>query len=155
MRSVAALVVVVAAWAACAHKPAVNTDEGQAFDCRARSVGYIATHTLGAAEIGVEMSCAGGPQLKHWRVDDKTSQRDEKSRPMTPAEFDHVWSQIAGTGWEYLKDCRNGDGGKSIYQFMVKDDQNTSSFSCETLRLPYPYNDLADPLDAAVQAPAE
>nr|HEX4317437.1 hypothetical protein [Kofleriaceae bacterium] len=139
--------------AACAHKAQVTSDEGQSFDCRARTIAYVAAHTMGAAEIGVEMSCANGPSLKHWRVDEKTSKRDEQSRPMTPAEFDKVWAQVAGTGWENLKDCTNGDGGKSapLYQFDVKDDQNTASFSCQSLRLPYPYNDLADPLDAAVQ----
>ncbi len=140
------------ALAACASpaRPA-PAREAADFDCRGRAISYIAAHAMAAAEIGVQMDCANGPRLRHWQVDGATNQRHEAARAMTPAEFDKVWSEIATTGWENLKDCRRGDGGKSapLYQFDVKDDQNTASFSCQSLHLPYPYSNLSDPLDAA------
>ena len=72
------------------------------------------------------------------------------ARTLAPDEFDRVWTQIAGTGWENLKDCRNGTGGKRdpVYQFDIKDDQNTASFSCQTRTVPYPYDGIVNPLDA-------
>jgi hypothetical protein len=155
MRSVAVVAVVAAAAvlaAACgAPHHDVATAAQPAFDCRGRVLGYVATHTMAAAETGVEMDCASGPRIKRWQVDTGTSNRHESARSMTPAEFDKVWNDIAGTGWENLKDCKNGDGGKDapVYQFAIKDDQNTARFACQSLRMPYPYNDLVDPLDAA------
>ena len=49
------------------------------------------------------------------------------------------------------KDCTNGTLEKRdpVYQFDVKDDENKASFSCQTREVPYPYNDIIDPLDLA------
>ena len=33
--------------------------------------------------------------------------------------------------------------------FDIKDDQNKASFQCQTRVMPYPYNDITDPLDLA------
>lgn len=141
--------------AACGHgQPHVADESTSNFQCRARSVSYLAAHHMGGSEIGVEMDCAAqGPRIKRWRTD-KAGNRQEDSRSMTPAEFDKVWNDIDGTGWANLKDCTNGSGGKEapVYQFDIKDDQNTGSFSCQSVQQPYPYNDIVTPLDQAAAA---
>ena len=145
---------VLLALAACGGHPhkEVASDEPK-FQCKERIVSYIAAHHMGGSEIGVQMDCAAkGPRILRWRTD-KAGTRQEDSRSMTPAEFESVWGQIDGTGWPNLKDCTNGVGGKDapVYQFDVKDDQNTASFSCQTKQVPYPYNNLSDSLDMAAQ----
>ena len=64
-----------------------------------------------------------------------------------------MWREIDGTGWPNLKDCGNGTGGKQdpIYTFDIKDDQNKSSFQCQSREMPYPYNTIVDPLDMQSQ----
>jgi hypothetical protein len=150
MRSAVATAAVTLAACGGSHATA-TTAEATGWDCRSRAISYIAAHAIAAAEVGVQMDCAHGPHIKRWQVDAKTNERHETARAMTPAEFDKVWAEFAGIGWENLHDCRKGDGGKSapLYQFDVKDDQNTASFSCQSLHVPYPYNNLVDPLDAA------
>lgn len=126
--------------------------EMENFDCKDRLISYVVSGHMGASELGVQMDCAEGPRIKRWKVD-KAGQRQEDTRPMTPGEFDKVWTQIAGTGWENLKDCGNGTGGKHdpVYVFDIKDDQNKASFQCQSVTAPYPYNGLVDPLDTAAQ----
>ena len=124
--------------------------EQQAFVCRDRSISYVAAHHMGADELGVQMDCANGPSIKRWKMD-RQGHRTDDARALTPGEFDAVWNQIDGTGWANLRDCTNGSTGKEdpVYTFDVKDDQNKASFSCQSRAMPYPYNDLVDPLDQA------
>jgi hypothetical protein len=127
--------------------------EMQPFSCRDRSVSYAVTHHLAADEIGVLLDCAeAGPRVKRWKMQ-KSGERLEDARSMTPAEFDDIWRQIEGVGWAYLKDCTNGTGGKRdpIYTFDVKDDQATASFQCQSTTAPFPYNTIVQPLDFAAQ----
>jgi hypothetical protein len=139
--------------AGCAHHAPVAT-ESVHFDCKDRIVSYMATHHMGGDELGVQMDCKeAGPRIKRWRSD-KTGARQEDARSLTPAEFDKVWREIDGTGWPNLHDCTNGTAGKRdpIYVFDIKDDQNKASFQCQSQTMPYPYNDIVDPLDMAAQA---
>jgi hypothetical protein len=121
------------------------------FQCKERSVSYMATKHISGDEVGVLMDCAeAGPRLKRWRQD-KAGKRDEDVRFISPKEFDKTWGEIAGIGWENLKDCDNGTLGKSdpVYVFDVKDDQNKASFQCQTKTVPYPYFDITNALDLA------
>ncbi|MGE0867627.1 MAG: hypothetical protein AB7P03_03635 [Kofleriaceae bacterium] len=124
---------------------------GDRFECRDRSAKYVAAHHM-AGELGVQMDCAQGPRILRWRTD-KSGARQDDSHSMTPGEFDKVWREIDGTGWTYLKDCTNGTMGKNdpMYTFEIKDDQNSSSFQCQSQSMPYPYNAIVDPLDLAAQ----
>ena len=91
-----------------------------------------------------------GPQVTRWRVL-RDGTRVEDARAMTPTEFDDVWRQVAGSGWENLTDCTNGTlaEGDPVYVFDVRDDQNTAVFKCQSQTVPYPYTALVDPLDMA------
>ncbi len=123
------------------------------FQCKERVVSYVATHHMGGDEIGVQMDCSEkGPRIRRWRTD-KMGKRIEDEHPMSPTDFDAVWREIDGTGWPNLKDCGNGTGGKQdpIYTFDIKDDQNKSSFQCQSREMPYPYNTIVDPLDMQSQ----
>jgi hypothetical protein len=127
--------------------------EAQRFDCRGRRASYVAEHHMAGNEIGVQIDCAdAGPRIKRWRTD-KAGTRQEDARSLTPGEFDKVWREIDGTGWPNLHDCGNGTGGRlePIYVFDIKDDQNQASFQCQSQSMPYPYNDIVDPLDLAAQ----
>ena len=126
--------------------------EQESFDCKDRLISYVVSGHMAASELGVQMDCSEGPRIKRWKVD-KQGARLEDTRAMTPGEFDRVWREIDGTGWVNLKDCANGTGGKQdpIYVFDVRDDQNKSSFQCQSTSMPYPYNGLVDPLDVAAQ----
>ena len=126
--------------------------EQEQFECKDRLVSYVASGHIAASELGVQMDCADGPRIKRWKVD-KAGKRIDDERAMSPAEFDRVWREIDGTGWENLKDCANGSGGAQdpIYVFDVKDDQNQATFQCQTVTVPYPYTGLVDPLDVASQ----
>ena len=118
------------------------------FECKERSVSYMRTK---GDEVGVLMDCAeSGPRIKRWR-EDKQGKRDEDARPISPEEFEKTWGQIAGIGWENLHDCANGTLGKHdpVYVFDIKDDQNKSSFQCQTTEVPYPYFDITNALDLA------
>ena len=149
MRSLA-LLVVLAACGPSRQQRALAEQEH--FDCKDRLVSYVVSGHMGASELGVQMDCNEGPRIARWKVD-KQGHRIDDTRPMTPGEFDRVWREIDGTGWVNLKDCANGTGGKQdpVYVFDVKDDQNKSSFQCQTATVPYPYNGLVDPLDVAAQ----
>lgn len=146
------LVLVASGWTAgCGARQKQALAEQQSFDCRERQVGYTATNHLGGEELGVQMDCATkGPQITRWRVL-RDGTRFEDARAMTPGEFDDVWKQIAGSGWEYLEDCTNGtlDDGDPIFVFDVRDDQSSKVFKCQSRTMPYPYNTLVDPLDLA------
>lgn len=127
--------------------------EAQRFECRKRVASYVATHHLAGDELGVEMDCAeAGPRIRRWKMD-KLGTRTEDAHGLTPGQFDQVWKEIEGTGWQYLHDCSNGTGGKQdpIYLFDIKDDQTARQFSCQSQTMPYPYNDLVDPLDLTAQ----
>lgn len=149
MRDVLLLVAVVACSPSRQQKALA---EQESFDCKERIASYVVSGHMGASELGVQMDCAEGPRIKRWKVD-KVGARVEDARPMTPSEFEKVWREIAGTGWENLKDCANGSGGKQdpVYVFDIKDDQNKATFQCQTVTAPYPYNGIVDPLDVAAQ----
>jgi hypothetical protein len=127
--------------------------EAQDFQCRDRAVSYTASGHIAGDEIGVQMDCAAaGPRIVRWKVD-RTGNRIEDARSLPPSEFDRVWREVAGSGWENLKDCTTGTLGKQdpVYVFEVKDDQNQATFQCQTTTVPFPYNALVDPLDLAAQ----
>jgi hypothetical protein len=126
--------------------------ERQSFHCRDRRASYVVNHHMAGDEIGVQIDCAEGPRIKRWRSD-KTGNRQEDARSLTPGEFDQVWREIDGTGWANLRDCENGTAGRldPIYTFDIKDDQNKASFQCQSQTMPYPYHDIVDPLDLAAQ----
>jgi hypothetical protein len=127
--------------------------EAQDFQCRDRLAKYTATRHMAGDEIGVQLDCAeAGPRLVRWKTD-RNGARIDDARSMTPSEFDRVWRELAGTGWENLKDCTTGTLGKQdpIYAFEVRDDQNQAAFKCQTTTLEFPYNGIADPLDLAAQ----
>lgn len=127
--------------------------EVQPFNCRNRIASYVVAHHMAGDELGVQIDCAQvGPRIQRWRTD-VGGRRDEDARSLTPGEFDTIWTEIDGTGWPNLHDCGNGTGGKQapIYMFDIKDDQNQASFQCQSQSMPYPYNDIVDPLDLAAQ----
>ncbi len=152
MRSFACVgLILVASCGSSAHKQAER--EAQSFDCKERLASYVVSHHMAADELGVQMDCVdAGPRIKRWRSD-KQGVRQEDARALTPGEFDAVWREIDGTGWPNLKDCGNGTAGKQdpVYVFDIKDDQNKASFQCQSQSMPYPYNTIVDPLDAAAQ----
>jgi hypothetical protein len=154
MRSVgwwAVLALATSSVGACGARQKQAQAERQSFDCKERHVGYIATNHLGGEEVGVQMDCeTRGPRIMRWRVL-RDGTRFEDSRAMTPGDFDDVWKQIAGSGWEHLGDCTNGtlDESDPVFVFDVRDDQNTNVFKCQSRTMPYPYNTLVDPLDLA------
>lgn len=124
-------------------------EESLDFNCRDRRVSYIATKHLAGDELGVQMDCADqGPRIMRWKMD-KQGHRIEDTHPISPVDFDKTWREIDATGWENLRDCTNGTMEKRdpVYVFDVKDDQNQSSFQCQTREVPYPYNDISDVLD--------
>jgi hypothetical protein len=127
--------------------------EAQPFDCRNRIASYVVAHHMAGDELGVQIDCAqAGPRIQRWRTD-IAGNRDEDAHGLTPGEFDKIWKEIDGTGWPNLHDCGNGTAGKQdpIYMFDIKDDQNKASFQCQSQSMPYPYNDIVDPLDLAAQ----
>jgi hypothetical protein len=127
--------------------------EAQPFDCRNRIASYVVAHHMAGDELGVQIDCAQvGPRIQRWRTD-VAGNRDEDAHGLTPGEFDKIWKEIDGTGWPNLRDCGNGTAGKQdpIYMFDIKDDQNKASFQCQSQSMPYPYNDIVDPLDLAAQ----
>jgi hypothetical protein len=143
------LTFVVVAVAACGGNRAQIAGERESFDCRDRSVSYMATGHISGDETGVQMDCKeAGPRIKRWKTD-KQGHRKEDARGITPGEFDKVWNEVDGVGWPNLHDCANGSLGKKdpVYVFDIKDDQNKASFQCQTVEVPYPYNDITDPLD--------
>jgi hypothetical protein len=154
MRSPAAIALAALAVAGCGGAAREQARrEAQEFDCKERSASYTASHHMAADEVGVQLDCAqAGPRIVRWKMD-RTGNRIEDARSMTPGEFDRIWSNIAGTGWENLRDCTTGTLGKQdpVYVFDVRDDQNKASFQCQTTVLPFPYNGIADPLDLAAQ----
>ena len=139
--------------AACGARQRQATAEQQEFTCKDRLVSYVVSHHMGGDEVGVQMDCGEGPRIKRWRID-KQGTRIDDARSMTPREFDKVWGEISGSGWEYLKDCGNGTAGERdpIYVFDIKDDQNKATFQCQSQSMPYPYNTIVDPLDVAAQS---
>jgi hypothetical protein len=135
---------------ACGGNKQIARDQ-QRFDCRERVASYMAVKDIGGEERGVQIDCAeAGPRIKRWKTD-RQGNRQEDARGMTPGEFDKVWTEIEGTGWQNLKDCSNGTLLKTdpVYQFDVADDQNKSSFTCQTREVPYPYFDITNVLDLA------
>ena len=150
MRSLLAVVVLVG----CGGAQKQANEEAQDFSCKDRVISYIVTKHIAADEIGVQMDCAQhGPRIQRWKID-KQGTRVEDARNITPGAFDDVWRQIAGSGWENLKDCTTGTLGDCdpVYVFDVKDDQNQASFQCQTKPpVPFPYNTLIDALDVEAQ----
>ena len=139
--------------AGCGGAAAEARRNAQDFECKDRLVSYIAAHHMAGDELGVQMDCAeAGPRIKRWRTE-KNGQRQEDTHAMTPGEFDKTWREIDGTGWRYLKDCANGTGGKQdpVYVFDIHDDVDKATFQCQSQSMPYPYNDIVDPLDVASQ----
>lgn len=139
--------------AGCGGAAAEARRNAQDFECKDRLVSYIVSHHMAGDELGVQMDCAeAGPRIKRWRTA-KTGQRQEDTHGMTPGEFDKVWREVDGTGWRYLKDCANGTLGKQdpVYVFDIHDDVDKATFQCQSQSMPYPYNDIVDPLDVAAQ----
>ncbi len=137
--------------AACGGQKDQIRREQEAFNCHDRYASYQAVKHISGDEIGVQIDCAeAGPRIKRWKQD-KGGKRDEDVRPISPAEFDKTWNEIAGTGWENLKDCDNGslDKHDPVYVFDIKDDENKASFQCQTREVPYPYFDITNALDLA------
>lgn len=125
--------------------------ESERFSCKQRAVSYVASKHIGCDELGVLMDChERGPRIIRWCTD-KLGNRKEDSRSITPGEFDATWREIDATGWQNLRDCANGslEPSDPVYVFDVKDDQHKSSFQCQTRVMPFPYNDITDPLDLA------
>jgi hypothetical protein len=150
-------VVLLAALVACGGAQKQAEREQQPFNCKDRIASYMAVKTMAGEERGVQIDCAeAGPRITRWKTD-KDGTRQEDKRNITPGQFDAVWSQIAGTGWENLKDCTNGTLEKRdpVYQFDVADDENKSSFSCQTREVPYPYFDITNALDQAAMQGAK
>ena len=137
--------------AACGGSRKQVEREQQPFACKDRSASYMVAKDISGDERGVALDCAdAGPRIKRWKTaHDGTHVED--ARNVTPAEFDKTWSEIDGTGWPNLRDCANGTLGKSdpVYQFDIHDDQNKSSFACQTKDVPYPYFDITNALDLA------
>ena len=152
MRDLLVCTVAMISLASCGGAKARGGGGDSSFDCKARSVKYVATNHMGGSEIGVDMDCSSGPRIARWRVD-KAGGRQDDTRGMSPDEFDRIWREIEGTGWQNLKDCANGTMGKNdpVYKFEIKDDQAEASFSCQSQAMPYPYNAIVDPLDLAAQ----
>jgi hypothetical protein len=147
-----ALIVVVAASGACGGAGAQTRRDTADFDCKERMASYTTVHHMSGDEIGVQIDCAEkGPRIKRWKVD--KGQRLEDGRPMSAGEFDQIWQEIEGTGWRNMFDCANGSGNKRdpIYQFDIKDETDHKQFTCQSVQMPYPYNDLVSPLDLAAQ----
>lgn len=139
--------------AACGGAQQQATADMQDFQCKDRTVSYQATHHIGGDELGVEMDCAEvGPRIRRWRID-KQGTKQEDAQALTPGQFDAVWEQVAGSGWENLHDCSDVGGDQDpIYVFDVKDDQSTGAFFCQNRVQPFPYNSIVDPLDRAAAA---
>jgi len=117
------------------------------FQCKERVASYVASGHMAADEVGVQLDCADGPRVKRWKSDN-AGRRDEQVIAISPAEFDKVWKEIDGVGWPNLKNCTNGDSDKApLYIFDIKDDQNKVSFECQSSSMPFPYNNIVDPLD--------
>lgn len=136
---------------ACGGSKAHVASEREPFNCRDRVASYKAVKDMSGDEHGAQVDCAeAGPRIKRWKTDPQGN-RQEDGRSMTPGEFDKIWSEIDGTGWQNLKNCRNGTLLKTdpIYQFDVADDQNKASFACQTHEVPYPYFDITNTLDLA------
>lgn len=154
MLAIAVLAIAMLAGAACG--PSLREQarrEAQDFNCRDRAVSYTASRHIAGDELGVQMDCAqAGPRILRWKMD-RTGNRVDDAKSLSPMEFDRVWREIAGTGWENLKDCTTGTLGKQdpVYVFDVRDDQNQNTFQCQTTTLPFPYNGFVDPLDMAAQ----
>jgi hypothetical protein len=129
------------------------THEAPTFACRGRTASYEVAHHMAGDQLGVQADCAeAGPRIKRWRID-IAGNRQEDAHSLNPGEFENIWKEIDGTGWPNLRDCTNGTAGKQdpIYTFDIKDDQNQASFRCQSQSMPYPYNDIVDPLDLAAQ----
>lgn len=142
-------VVLLGVLAACGGTSKQVQREQQQFNCKDRAASYMAVKDISGEERGVQIDCAEvGPRIKRWKTD-KNGTRQEDARNITPGQFDAAWKEIAGTGWENLKDCTNGTLEKRdpVYQFDVKDDENKASFSCQTREVPYPYFDITNALD--------
>ena len=137
--------------AACGGQQKQVAREQEQFVCHDRVASYMVAKDLSGEERGVQIDCAdAGPRIKRW-VTDKHGTHQEDSRAMTPGEFDKVWTEIDGTGWQNMRDCDNGTLGKTdpVYQFDIKDDENKASFECQTREVPYPYFDITNALDLA------
>ncbi len=137
----------------CGGSHAQVESEREAFQCKDRSVSYMASKHMSGDEVGVQMDCKeAGPRIKRWRTD-KLGNRQNDTHAIAPYEFENVWKEVDGTGWPNLKDCQDGSLEKSdpVYVFDIKDDQNTATFQCQTRKMPYPYNDITDPLDLLSQ----
>jgi len=127
--------------------------EAVGFDCKQRMASYTTAHHMSGDEIGVQLDCAEkGPRITRWKAD-RGSARLEDSHPISPVEFERVWAEVDGTGWRNMTDCANGSGDKRdpLYQFDIKDEVDHKQFTCQGATMPYPYNDLVDPLDLASQ----
>jgi hypothetical protein len=142
-------VIFMTALAACGGRQNQADREARSFECRDRSASYVAIKHIAGEELGVMIDCAdAGPRIRRWKIE-KSGQRIEDERALSPPDFDKTWREIDATGWSLLKDCSNGslDKRDPVYVFDIKDDTNKASFQCQTRDVPYPYNDITDTLD--------
>jgi hypothetical protein len=129
---------------ACGGAQRTSGGDTAEFKCNQRSASY--TSTQSGDELGVLIACDGpGPHIKRWKVD-KHGTRLEDAHSLSIADFEKTWTEIDGTGWRNLGDCPPGEKRDPIYVFDIKDDADQKSFQCQQPRMPYPYNDLVDPL---------
>ena len=71
-----------------------------------------------------------------------------------PSEFDKTWTEIDGTGWPNLNDCANGSSARPRPDLHVRRSRTTRTrrrSSARRATMPYPYNDITDPLDLLAQ----
>lgn len=158
-RTRAAALAAAALLAACGsstprRRPAGSSEE---FECRGRRAEYMVVGGFVAPEAGVSMVCDNDrPMLTVWRVDQGES-RSERDHALSAGQFEDTWEKIDSTGWRYLdKECpgstasrkpKKGRSPDPLYTIDVGDHATSSSFTCGTKELPFPYNQLVNELD--------
>ncbi len=134
---------------ACGGKPAPKRRSSYAnFECKERRAMYFAVGTMAAQEAGVSIDCAEvGPRVSRWTLSDEGN-RVEDSQDLPPEEFDELWKRIDGAGWRNLKDCADDAGpNEPTYSYEIGDWTHVSTFQCDGLHQPFPYDTIVDELD--------
>lgn len=149
----------VVALAACGNPHRAELERNARFDCRDRTVSYIAIGSIVAHERGVMVDCRdAGPRVVRWTTT-RDGDRVEHAASLGVGEFDRLWEKVEGAGWRYLENCTGTDQPSDpVYTFDVNDWNGTKSFSCTTSgELPFPYHIIVDELDltAAAHAPRD
>ncbi len=154
-RLIALVVLLAACGSSTPRRRAAGSSEE--FECRGRRAEYMVVGGFVAPEAGISMVCDNDrPMLTVWRVDQGES-RSERDHALSPGQFEDTWEKIDSTGWRYLdKECpgstaqkklKKGRSPDPLYTIDVGDHAATSSFTCGTKELPFPYNQLVNELD--------